>query len=65
MSAVSFGDAKARNARAQASLDEVNAAKRAAATKAPGTDTFAANAATAKRERWSDGSLGNQRTPRQ
>jgi hypothetical protein len=65
MSATSFADAKARRERAQAGLDEVHAAKRSAATKDPQGDTFAENAAKAKRERWTGGTLGNQQTPRQ
>jgi hypothetical protein len=59
------GTAAKRQADAQAALDDRNAAKRAAALRNPGADTFAQNAARARREGWSDGTMKDQHKPGQ
>jgi hypothetical protein len=51
MSARSFEDAKTRNRLAADALAEVAAGKRRAATRAPGADTFAQTAASARANR--------------
>jgi hypothetical protein len=58
-------DGKALNRDGADLLAERDAATRRAAKVNPGRDASAENAARAKREGWTDGSLGGQHTPGQ